>query len=55
MSKVRLKGVIHRWHPDRFEVRYLTRVVIIYMRERWREGAGMVVHFFSSLIGIDDG
>ena len=51
MSKERLKEIIRRWHPDRFEVKYLTRVVNLRERERVREGAGMVVRFLNDLLG----
>ena len=51
MSKERLKEIIRRWHPDRFEVKYLTRVVNLHEREMVREGAGMVVRFLNDLLG----
>ena len=51
MSKERLKEIIRRWHPDRFEVKYLARVVNLHEREMVREGAGMVVRFLNDLLG----
>ena len=51
MSKERLKEIIRRWHPDRFEVKYLDRVVDLHEREMVREGAGMVVRFLNDLLG----
>ena len=51
MSKERLMEIIRRWHPDRFEVKYLTRVVNLHEREMVREGAGMVVRFLNDLLG----
>lgn len=51
MSKERLKEIIRRWHPDRFEVKYLARVVDLDEREMVREGAGMVVRFLNDLLG----
>lgn len=51
MSKERLKEIIRRWHPDRFEVKYLARVADIHEREMVREGAGMVVRFLNDLLG----
>ena len=51
MSKERLKEIIRRWHPDRFEVKYLTRVADLHEREMVREGAGMVVRFLNDLLG----
>jgi len=51
MSKERLKEIIRRWHPDRFEVKYLARVTDLHEREMVREGAGMVVRFLNDLLG----
>ena len=51
MSKERLKEIIRRWHPDRFEVKYLSRVINLHDREMVREGAGMVVRFLNDLLG----
>ena len=51
MSKERLKEIIRRWHPDRFEVKYLARVTDLHDREMVREGAGMVVRFLNDLLG----
>lgn len=51
MSKERLKEIIRRWHPDRFEVKYLARVVDQHEKEMVREGAGMVARFLNDLLG----
>ncbi|KAF8816050.1 hypothetical protein BYT27DRAFT_7155016 [Phlegmacium glaucopus] len=51
MSKERLKEIIRRWHPDRFEVKYLARVGDLHEREMVREGAGMVARFLNDLLG----
>jgi len=51
MSKERLKEIIRRWHPDRFEVKYLARVADLHEKESVREGAGMVVRFLNDLLG----
>ena len=51
MSKERLKEIIRRWHPDRFEVKYLALVTDLREREMVREGAGMVVRFLNDLLG----
>ena len=51
MSKERLKEIIRRWHPDRFEVKYLALVADLREREMVREGAGRVVRFLNDLLG----
>jgi hypothetical protein len=51
MSKERLREIIRRWHPDRFEVKYLARVADLHEREMVRDGAGMVVRFLNDLLG----
>lgn len=51
MCKDRLKEIIRKWHPDRFEVKYLARVADLDEKEMVREGAGMVVRFLNDLLG----
>ncbi|KAF8153370.1 hypothetical protein B0H34DRAFT_723269 [Crassisporium funariophilum] len=51
MSKDRLMEHIRKWHPDRFEVKYLARVADLHEREMVREGAGMVARILNDLLG----
>ncbi|KAJ8691928.1 hypothetical protein PTI98_011447 [Pleurotus ostreatus] len=48
-DKDRIKEYIRRWHPDRFETKYLVRVVED-DRERVKEGAGTVVRNLNDLL-----
>lgn len=47
--KDRLKDHIKKWHPDRFETKYLPRFVED-DRERVKEGAGSVARTLSDLL-----
>jgi len=49
--KDRLKDLIRRWHPDRFEVKYLARIADLHERELVREGAGVVARVLNDLLG----
>jgi len=49
--KDRLKDLIRRWHPDRFEVKYLARIADLHERETIREGAGVVARILNELLG----
>jgi hypothetical protein len=49
--KDRLKDLIRRWHPDRFEVKYLARIADLHERETIREGAGVVARILNDLLG----
>lgn len=48
-DKDRIKEYIRRWHPDRFETKYLVRVLAD-DRERVKEGAGTVVRNLNDLL-----
>ncbi|KAJ8455186.1 hypothetical protein ONZ45_g19020 [Pleurotus djamor] len=48
-DKDRIKEYIRRWHPDRFETKYLTRVTEE-DKERVKEGAGTVVRNLNELL-----
>ncbi|KAH9474455.1 hypothetical protein JR316_0012914 [Psilocybe cubensis] len=49
--KDRLKELLRRWHPDRFDTKYLALIVDLNERERVREGAGAVTRILSDLLG----
>jgi len=49
-SKERLREHIRKWHPDRFEGRYLKKVPEGREREKVRLGAGMVARFLNDLL-----
>jgi len=49
--KDRLKELIKRWHPDRFETKYLALIVGLHEREKVREGAGTVARILNDLLG----
>ncbi|KIM36275.1 hypothetical protein M413DRAFT_449325 [Hebeloma cylindrosporum] len=49
--KDRLKDLIRRWHPDRFEVKYLARIADLHEREKIRQGAGVVARILNDLLG----
>lgn len=49
--KDRLKDLIRRWHPDRFEVKYLARIADLHERETIRQGAGLVARILNDLLG----
>jgi len=49
--KDRLKDLIRRWHPDRFEVKYLARIADLHERETIRDGAGVVARILNDLLG----
>lgn len=49
--KDRLKDLIRRWHPDRFETKYLALVADLHEREEVREGAGIVARILNDLLG----
>ncbi|KAF8965777.1 hypothetical protein BDZ97DRAFT_1658520 [Flammula alnicola] len=51
LVKDRLKDLIRRWHPDRFEIKYLARVADLHEREMVREGAGIVARILNDLLG----
>ena len=48
-SKDRIKEHIRRWHPDRFETKYLPKV-IQEDREKVQEGAGVVVRVLNEML-----
>ena len=48
--KDRLKDLIRRWHPDRFEVKYLARIADLHERETIRQGAGVVARILNDLL-----
>ncbi|KAF6758108.1 hypothetical protein DFP72DRAFT_212972 [Ephemerocybe angulata] len=51
-SKERLREHIRKWHPDRFEARFLSRVPDGKgERDRVRAGAGLVVRHLTELLG----
>ncbi|KDR66462.1 hypothetical protein GALMADRAFT_130926 [Galerina marginata CBS 339.88] len=49
--KDRLKDLIRRWHPDRFETKYLALIADLREREMVREGAGVVARILNDLLG----
>jgi hypothetical protein len=49
-SKERLREHIRKWHPDRFEGRFLKKVPEGREREKVRLGAGMVARFLNDLL-----
>ncbi|EDR02902.1 uncharacterized protein LACBIDRAFT_308113 [Laccaria bicolor S238N-H82] len=49
-SKERLREHIRKWHPDRFEGRFLKNVPEGREREKVRLGAGMVARFLNDLL-----
>ena len=49
--KEHLKNLIRRWHPDRFEVKYLSRIPDPFERETVRDGAGIVARILNDLLG----
>ncbi|KAF9564022.1 hypothetical protein CPC08DRAFT_290225 [Agrocybe pediades] len=49
--KDRLKELIMKWHPDRFETKYLALIVSLREREKVREGAGTVARILNDLLG----
>ncbi|PPQ79025.1 hypothetical protein CVT25_002334 [Psilocybe cyanescens] len=49
--KDRLKELLRRWHPDRFDTKYLALIVDLNDREMVREGAGVVTRILSDLLG----
>ncbi|KAF8889730.1 hypothetical protein CPB84DRAFT_1785271 [Gymnopilus junonius] len=49
--KDRLKDLIRRWHPDRFETKYLALIADLREREMVREGAGIVARILNDLLG----
>ncbi|CAA7263403.1 unnamed protein product [Cyclocybe aegerita] len=49
--KDRLKDLIRKWHPDRFEVKYLALIADSQEREMVREGAGVVARILNDLLG----
>ncbi|KAJ2928148.1 hypothetical protein H1R20_g8939, partial [Candolleomyces eurysporus] len=54
-SKERLREHIRKWHPDRFESKFLVRVPEARgERERVRYGAGLVVRHLTELLGKCD-
>ena len=46
----RLKDLLRRWHPDRFDARYLERVDDDREREMVKEGAGLVARYLNELL-----
>ena len=49
--KEHLKNLIRRWHPDRFEIKYLSRVADLHERDTVRDGAGIVTRILNDLLG----
>lgn len=49
--KDRSKDLIRRWHPDRFETKYLALIADLREREMVREGAGIVARILNDLLG----
>ncbi|KAF9531238.1 hypothetical protein CPB83DRAFT_809636 [Crepidotus variabilis] len=48
--KEHLKNLIKRWHPDRFEIKYLSRIADLHERDTVREGAGAVARILNDLL-----
>ncbi|KAG6874774.1 hypothetical protein C0992_006605 [Termitomyces sp. T32_za158] len=48
-QKDRLKDMIKRWHPDRFETKYLPRIIEA-DREKVKEGTGVVIRLLNELL-----
>ena len=46
----RLKDLLRRWHPDRFDARYLERVGDDRERDMVKEGAGIVARVLNQLL-----
>ena len=49
--KEHLKNLIRRWHPDRFEIKYLSRIADLHERDTVRDGAGIVTRILNDLLG----
>ncbi|KAF5328412.1 hypothetical protein D9619_013239 [Psilocybe cf. subviscida] len=48
--KDRLKDLLRRWNPDRFEIKYLSRVADEHEREMVREGSATVARILNDLL-----
>jgi hypothetical protein len=51
-NKERLKGLIRRWHPDKFETNLLLRVKAS-ERDKVKAGAGVVVRVLNELLSLE--
>lgn len=49
-KKERVKELLRKWHPDRFEIKFLRKVMDEGERGIVREGAGMVVRILNDLL-----
>jgi hypothetical protein len=49
--KEHLRNLIRRWHPDRFEIKYLSRIADLHERDTVRDGAGIVTRVLNDLLG----